>query len=170
MERVFTTAYSAFIHSSCYFGTVQRTRGVERLCSATERGEVLLSYPIIFTRGKPRKAYECASRRRIPTQSAPTAREYQPVGVGAAPRALFALGVVRPPSYFVRGWQSSQNKLAVSMTRRGPEQAFADPWGLCFGYKKCFFASLACSASTRVSAVGLSEVTRAEAKAPCYAP
>ena len=26
-------------------------------------------------------------------------------------------------------WQSSQNKLAVSMTRRGPEQAFADPWG-----------------------------------------
>ncbi|KAK4337462.1 hypothetical protein RND71_043789 [Anisodus tanguticus] len=69
MEKVFTTAYSAFIHSSCYFGTVQRTRGVERLstmlrsrstcssgskvglCSATERGEVLLSYLRIFTRG-----------------------------------------------------------------------------------------------------------------------
>lgn len=31
MERVFTTAYSAFIHSSCDFGTVLRTRGVERL-------------------------------------------------------------------------------------------------------------------------------------------
>uniref|UniRef100_A0A494G8Y0 Uncharacterized protein n=1 Tax=Solanum lycopersicum TaxID=4081 RepID=A0A494G8Y0_SOLLC len=103
MEKVFTTAYSAFIHSSCYFGTVQRTRGVERLstmlrsrstcssgskvglCSATERGEVLLSYLRIFTRGKPRKAYECASRRRIPTQSAPTARESQPVGAGSAP-------------------------------------------------------------------------------------
>lgn len=67
-----------------------------------ERGEVLLSYPIIFTRGESRKAYECASRRRIPTQSAPTARESQPVGVGSAPRALFALGVVQPSSYFVR--------------------------------------------------------------------
>ncbi|GAA0187015.1 hypothetical protein LIER_34303 [Lithospermum erythrorhizon] len=31
-------------------------------------------------------------------------------------------------------------------------------------------SSLACSASTRVSAVGLSQVTRAEAKAPCYNP
>ncbi|KAH0667696.1 hypothetical protein KY285_028902 [Solanum tuberosum] len=87
MEKVFTTAYSAFIHSSCYFGTVQRTRGVERLSTMlpTERGEVLLSYLRIFTRGKPRKAYECASRRRIPTQSAPTARESQRVGAGSAP-------------------------------------------------------------------------------------
>lgn len=50
----------------------------------------------------PQEAYECASRRRIPTQPAPTARKYQPVGVGSAPRALFALGVVRPSSYFVR--------------------------------------------------------------------
>lgn len=48
-----------------------------------------------------RISYECASRRRIPTQSAPTARESQPVGAGSAPRALFALGVIRPSSYFV---------------------------------------------------------------------
>ncbi|KAK6781353.1 hypothetical protein RDI58_023537 [Solanum bulbocastanum] len=37
MEKVFTTAYSAFIHSSCYFGTVQRTRGVERLSTMLRR-------------------------------------------------------------------------------------------------------------------------------------
>jgi len=53
------------------------------------------------------------------------------------------------------------------MTRRGPEQ---------FRIHGVFVlvtrsaSLLACSASTRVSAVGLSEVTRAEAKVPCYAP
>lgn len=42
MERVFTTAYSAFIHSSYDFGIVQRTRGVHWKgagmisCNATE--------------------------------------------------------------------------------------------------------------------------------------
>ncbi|KAK1548077.1 hypothetical protein Q3G72_025366 [Acer saccharum] len=64
----------------------------------------------LFGLGKSRKAYECASRRRIPTQSAPTAREYQPVGVGSAPRALFALGVVQPSSYFVRSHPVKQSR------------------------------------------------------------
>ncbi|KAH0674002.1 hypothetical protein KY284_025089 [Solanum tuberosum] len=124
MEKVFTTAYSAFIHSSCYFGTVQRTRGVERLSTMlpTERGEVLLSYLRIFTRGKPRKAYECASRRRIPTQSAPTARESQRVGAGSAP-----IGHYSPWEWFGhqatlwgRGpdWRQYEQKTGIPKSRR----------------------------------------------------
>lgn len=62
------------------------------------------------------EAYECASRRRIPTKSVPTAREYQPVGVGSAPRALFALGVVQPASDFVR-WGTRLVTAAVVVCR-----------------------------------------------------
>ncbi|KAG8362765.1 hypothetical protein BUALT_BualtUnG0040800 [Buddleja alternifolia] len=65
------------------------------------------------------------------TQSAPTAREYQPVGVGSAPKALFALGVVRPSSNFVslpcgglsgvygRSYQSRDEENFRSSTKKG---------------------------------------------------
>lgn len=67
------------------------------------QGSSFFSYSRIKKGGlnKKGKAYECASRRGIPTRSAPTARKSQPVGVGSAPKALFALGVVRPSSYFL---------------------------------------------------------------------